>query len=396
MTTHPTPAERLLAILADEQAFESLPAEDVRADLASVGIDPTRCIAFARALAAGTGSPGGQLLGAIDMAEDEADEIARLESADIDEVRAQIPGGTAAAIAAEAHRQAGADSNIVAVRRRRHSRVLRWGGPAAGIAASVLLVVVVGVQFLDRNGQPMFEDTLSSTPAPIDDAPAAREYRADEAAEPRALFATPEAERRKRSADGDTKSEADQLAKQQGSETESLPAAPAPPPAGLLGNLDDERALAERETGALHRQQGAGAETTESLAGAEGFAALPDIADAPVEGKPVGDPGGRVAGGAAATVAAIIIVDDSQVPLAVQSQALPQPDLAARVDEARRLAGDRPVIALYRVAGPAGQQDFAQVPLELTMTQQMPAPMPLTQLLGPEAFEYDFLALPEE
>ena len=46
MTTHPTPAERLLAILADEQAFESLPAEDVRAELASVGIDPAHCIAF--------------------------------------------------------------------------------------------------------------------------------------------------------------------------------------------------------------------------------------------------------------------------------------------------------------------------------------------------------------
>ena len=254
MTTHPTPAERLLAMLEDEQAFETLPADDVRADLDAVGVDPAHCIAFARALAGGTDSPGGQLLGAIDLAEDAADEIARLESADIDAVRAQIPGASAAAIAAEARRRAGEDSNIVAIGPRRRSRILRWGGPAAGIAASVLLVVVVGVQFLDRNGRPMLEDTLSSTPAPIDDAPAAREYRADEAAEPRALFATPEAERRKRSADGDTKSGADQLAKQQGSETESLPAAPAPPPAGLLGNLDDERALAERDTGALRRQ----------------------------------------------------------------------------------------------------------------------------------------------
>jgi hypothetical protein len=393
MTTHPTPAERLLAMLADERAFETLPGEDVRAELDAVGVDPARCIAFAHALADGTGSPGGQLLGAIDVAEDEADEITRLESADIDEVRAQIPGSAAAAIAAEARRQAGADSNIVAIKRRRRSRVLRWGGPAAGIAASVLLIVVVGVQFMDRNGRPMFEDTRSYTAAPIDDAPAARESRADEAAEPRGLFGAYDTEERKRSADADL-TDTELLAKQQRREAETPAPAPAAPPAGLLGNVEQERAAAERDAGALLRQQGAG--TTESLAGTEEFAAKPDIAEAPAKEKPYGDLAGRVEGGAAATVAEIVIVDDSQVPLAVQSQALPRPDLAARVVEARRLAGDRPVIALYRVAGPAGQQDFVQVPLELAMTQQMPAPMPLTQLLGPEAFEYDFLAMPEQ
>ena len=173
--------------------------------------------------------------------------------------------------------------------------------------------------------------------------------------------------------------------------------APAAPAAGIVGNLNEELALAEKEADALLRQQGAGAEGAEPFAGTEGFAAEPGIREAPVAGKPDSDMGdlrgGRVA---AATIAAMVIVDTSQVPLAVQSQALPQPDLAARLDEARRLAGSRPVIALYRVAGPAGQQDFAQVPLELAMTQQLPAPLPLTQLLGPAAFEYDFLALPDE
>lgn len=396
MTTHPTPAERLLALLADDRALETLPADDVRAELDAVGADPARCVAFAKALAGGTGSPGGQLLGAIDMAEDEADEIARLESADIEEVRAQVPGGTAAAIAAETRRLAGADSNIVAVRRSRRSQVLRWGGPAAGIAASVLLVVVVGVQFLDRDGRPTFEDTLSYSAAPGDDAPAAEGYRADGATEPAERFAMPEAEIRKRSADADTTSDTDQLAKQQRSETESPPAAPAAPPAGLLGNLEDERAPAERDAGALRRQRSAGAEMADSPAETEAFAAEPGFSETPPEGKPYGDLGGGLESATSATVAAIVIVDDSQVPLAIQSQALPQPDLAARVDEARRIAGERPVIALYRVAGPAGRQDFAQVPLEIAMTQQMPAPLPLTQLLGPEAFEYDFLALPAE
>jgi hypothetical protein len=391
---HPTPAERLLALLGDEAAFETLPADDVRDDLAAVGVDPARCIALARALAGGTDSPGGRLLGAIDMAEDEADEIARLESADIDAVRAQIPGASAAAIAAEARRQAGEDSNIFAMKPRRRSRILRWGGPAAGIAASLLLVAVVGVQYLGRDVQPMFGDTRSRTTAPRDKISADEAQRVDEATEPPALYALPEAEKRKRSAEQDTKAVTDQLAKQERREMETP--APSAPAAGIAGNLSEELALADKADDALLRRQGAGAEVAEPLAEIEGFAAKPGIAGEPAEGKPDRDMGGLREGmGTAATVAAMVIVDTSQVPLEVQSQALPQPDLAARIEEARRLAGSRPVIALYRVAGPAGPQDFVQVPLEIAMTQQMPAPVPLTQLLGPAAFEYDFLVLPE-
>lgn len=392
---HPTPAERLLALLDDERAFEALPEDEVRKDLAAVGVDPGRCIAFARALAGGTDSPGGQLLGAIDLAENADDEIARLESADIDAVRVQIPGASAAAIAAEARRQAGEDSNIVAMKPRRHGRILRWGGPAAGIAASLLLVAVIGVQYLGREVQPMFGDTSSDATAERDKISADEAQRTDGAAEPSALYAAPEAEMRKRSADQDAKGATDRLANQERREMETpAPAAPSP---AITGNLNEELALADKNDDASLRQQGAGAEMAGSPAEAEGFAAKPGIADAPDAGRAGGDVGGlRKERAAVATVAAMVIVDKSQVPPAVQSQALPQPDLAARIDEARRLAGDRPVIALYRVAGPAGQQDFAQLPLELAMTQQMPAPMPLTQLLGPAAFEYDFLALPAE
>ena len=387
---HPTPAERLLALLEDEATFETLPAEDVRADLEAVGADPARCVAFARALAGGMDSPGGRLLGAIDLAEDAADEIARLESADIAAVREQIPGASAAAIAAEARRQAGEDSNIVAIKPRRRSRILRWGGPAAGIAASVLVLAVLGVRFLGPDGQPMFGETRSYTTGSADGSPAEQAFRADDAAEPPAFYAAPEAEERTRSAGQDTKGATDQLAKQRRREAEA--AVPSAPAAGIVGSLNEEPALADKDKGEA-LQRGAG---VEPLAETERFAAKPGIAEGSAEGKPGSDMGDlRQGKGAAATVAAMVIVDPSQVPLAVQSQALPQPDLAARVGEARRLAGSRPVIALYRVAGPEGQRDFAQVPLELTMTQQMPAPLPLTQLLGPAAFEYDFLALPE-
>ncbi|MDH3229529.1 MAG: hypothetical protein OEN55_07035 [Alphaproteobacteria bacterium] len=392
---HPNPAERLLALLEDEQAVETAPVDEVRADLDAVGVDPARCIAFARSLAGGSDSPGGQLLGAIDLAEDEADEIKRLESADIEAVRAQVPGASAAAIAAQARRQAGADSNIVAIQARRRSRVLRWGGPVAGIAASVLVVVVIGVRFLGPDGLPMFGETRSYMTGG-DESPAAEAYRADEAAEPAARYAAPEADRRKRSAERDTTGVTDQLAKQERRETEAPASAPAAPPAGIVGNLNEDLALSDRDD-KLPGRQDAGTLATEPQTAIEGFAAKPDVAEEATEGAPGGDVAGlREGSAAAATIAAMVIVDPSQVPLAVQSQALPQPDLAARIDEARRLAGSRPVIALYRVTGPAGRRDFAQVPLELAMTQQMPAPMPLTRLLGAAAFEYDFLALPTE
>ena len=379
---HPTPAERLLALLEDETAVETLPAADVRNGLDAVGIDPTRCIAFARALAGGTGSPGGRLLGAIDLAESEEDEIARLESADVEAVRAQIPVASAAAIAAAARRQAGADSNIVAMKPRRRSRILRWGGPAAGIAASLLVVAVVGLQFLESDRQGTSLD-LQPGVMPQAEAPAEAASRADEAPAPVARYAAPEAEKRKRSADTESAGVTDQFAKQEREAAEMQ--APAAPPAGLVGNLNEEPMLSDRGKDDTRMAAGSGAAQGDAPPTAEGLAARPET-DAKAAGRDM----------VAADIAAVVIVDPTQVPLAVQSQALPRPDLAARVDEARRLAGSRPVIALYRVAGPAGQQDFAQVPLEISKTQQMPAPLPLTRLLGPAAFEYDFLALPAE
>ncbi len=366
---HPTPAERLLALLEDEPALETLPADDVRAGLDAVGVDPARCVAFARALAGGTESPGGRLLGAIDLAEDEEDEIARLESADIEAVRARIPGASAAAVAAEARRQAGEDSNIVAMKPRARSRILRWGGPAAGIAASLLVVAVVGVQLMESDRQMVSNISGSS------DAPA--EGILEEAPAPIARNMAPEAEKRKQS-ETDSVAAIDRFAQQERERTEAQ--APEAPSMGLLGNESEDIALADRDTDDLRRAR---SERADAPAATEGYLAKPDS-------------GVAKSGRAAAAIAAMVIVDPSQVPLAVQAQALPQPDLAARIEEARRLAGSRPVIALYRIAGPAGRQDFAQVPLEVAMTQQMPAPGPLIQLLGPAAFEYDFLALPAD
>jgi len=374
---HPTPAERLLALLEDEQAFETLPAGEVRDELAGLGIDPSRCVAFARALAGGAGSPSARLLGAIDVADDDEDEIARLESADIEEVRARIPEGTAATIAAAARRQAGADSNVVAMKPRR-SRILRWGGPLAGIAASVLVAAVVTLQYLNPARQTASFEVDSYATAPRADLPAERETRADEA-DSVARDARPEAQKQKRAAPPEAGTDTEPLAKQEFREA----APPAPEAAGSrgFGIVNEEPALADRAADDLRARQPA-AEAEGAGAVSERLAAKPDTKGKPVGGIPA--------------IAATVILDPSQVSPAVQSQAVPQPDLAARIDEARRLAGNRPVIALYRIAGPAVRQDFAQVPLAPATTQQMPAPTPLTQLLGPAAQDYDFLALPSQ
>jgi len=376
---HPTPAERLLALLEDEQTVETLPAGEVRAELAGLGVDPSRCVAFARALAGGAGSPGARLLGSIDMAEEEEDEIARLESADIGEVRARIPEGSAATIAAAARRQAGADSNVVAMKPRR-SRILRWGGPLAGIAASVLVAAVLTLQYLNPARQTVSSEVESYATAPQVESPAEPATRADEA-DSLARDARPEAQNQRRAAPPGAAADTERLAKQEFRAAAPPAATPEAPASGLLGNVTEEPALADRPADDLRARQPA-AETEGAGAVSEQLAAKPDTKGKPVGGIPA--------------IAATVIVDPSQVSPAVQSQAVPQPDLAARIDEARRLAGNRPVIALYRIAGPAGRQDFAQVPLAPAMTQQMPAPTPLTQLLGPAAQDYDFLALPSQ
>ena len=123
MTTD-APARRLLALLTDEQAIETEPIAEVRADLAALGLDPSRAIASARRFAAGAASPAVALLGRIAKAEESDDEIRRLEHGEITAVRRGLEEGTTAATIANAQRVAGRDSNVVGLRRRRSRRLL--------------------------------------------------------------------------------------------------------------------------------------------------------------------------------------------------------------------------------------------------------------------------------
>lgn len=455
MNMHPTPAERLLSMLEEDGAVEALPADEVRAELTAFGVDPARSIAFAKSLARDGGSPGGRLMGALLAAEEEDEEIARIESADIGEVRARVHHGAAAAIAAEAHRKAGIDDNVVALgdkRRKRRRSLVVWGGPLAGIAASVLIVFFMGNAYLSSQRMNMeyniagnraeapdpempdpalegyarpgpdgsLSDELLALNAPPKPAPAARAKEKS--------FADSDAEA---PADGmlalnepapplaEKKSLAPAATEQSPRKQENFALAPEPePPLPLPSRKpkseSDEAADAKSDiTGDVATNDGR-AGIAARAANTKDMVETPDLpeivtpraralaeetAEAEIATAPSADLNssvGLLRNAEISEIAAALVVDPSRAPLQIQSPTMPAGGLEQRLGEARRLAGDRPVIALYTIATGAARQDFAQVPLQPGMAQTMPAPAPLVGLLGVEATEYDFIALPLE
>lgn len=416
MTVRPTPAERLLSMLEEAQTIDALSAEEVRDDLAAFGVDPAPSVAFARALARGDDSPGGRLMGAL-LAADDSDEIGRLESADIDDVCAQVDRGTAASVAAEARRNAGVLDNIVglAEKRRRRRRLIVWGGPLAGIAASLLVfAVIMGNAYLKKDEMQVAESITASKPDASDSvsntysSPSAEQ---DVREELRGQQAAPEAEpeppaKQKKLSDSGSSATGESLALNQ-----SPPASPSvekkTAPSAEAGAMPEKQEgfAAESEEPPLPRpseeqpaeRREAGEETAEDAENFESLLNTLPLDDEPVAGAP--PPESEVDSGLARSVEVaelddVLVVDPSRVPLLVQSQARAGGGLRQRLDEAQRLAGDRQVIALYRVRAGDRRRDYAQVPLQSGQTQQLAAPSPLIGLLGVEAGRYDFIPLP--
>ena len=319
MTTD-APARRLLALLADEQAIETEPIAEVRADLAALGFDPARAIASARRFAAGAATPAVALLGRIADAEEIDDEIRRLEQADIAAVRRSVEEGTTAAAIAKAQRAAGSDSNVVGLRRRR-SRQLLYGlcGVTAALAASLVLIVGLSTQQFSHPArmeapaestsivasQPVTRatDNLQARLQPAGNGPA----QSPEQEAP--LPATPQ-----QSADA----EAAARAKSEADENKAARFATQP-----------ESGLVDTRSQAAGAVAGAAGETnTEELRGG----ALANRIAAPF--------------GLDRPVAALLIVDPKLVPADLKQENYPAGNLLARLGDARRLAGDRPIAAL--------------------------------------------------
>lgn len=400
----PSAAERLLAMLDDRQAIESLSADEVRDDLVLLGLDPAPAIAFAKALAAGHDTPGGRLLGGIGAAEDVEEEIARIESAGIDQVRAAMPAGTAAAIAAEARRKAGTDSNIVGMQRRRRSRMWVWGAPTAGIAAS-LLVVIVGYEVLTVNYDSAPRQRVqraASPPAGESEAPTAARSPESSAAqpEPAPMFgmAVPEG----------VETEGEAIAKQTRRDAVTPPSEAAFDSEAREALADD---MAPANAGAADEgyyrlvpesperrlEKKTDEDSTESAGQASSDSGRSTV------GLPTAPPSAyqdELAGSAAVEagpmprVVAVLVVDERLAPESIQSQSLPPGRLADRLEDARQAAAGREVLALITLEGPDGPIDFVQVPLTSSLTQQLPPPSPIARLLGADAGAYDFIALP--
>lgn len=432
MNMHPTPAERLLAMLEDDASVETLPSREVRDGLAALGVDPARSISFARSLAGGGDSPGGRLMGALLAGEEEEDEIARIEAADIEEVKAQVAGGTAAAIAAEARRKAGLKDNVVglAEKRRKRRRLIIWGGPLAGIAASFLLFAVFMGDAYFGTKEMKIADYIAAeraeTRAPEMPDPAKEGYskpgpagslsdelltqglppeleRADRAKEKDFADAapTPEGEAfalnepQAEPPAAEMKRVAPAEAENRLQKQEEPAMAPAAPGAGAVAE-SEETIVADNDKAETMTNAGALAEQPAVVA--------PPVATAPVGGvevvaKPAPDAGltaGRAYQVEISEIEAVLVVDPSQASMQVQSQALPTGGLEARVEEALKLAAGRPLIALYTIATGDARRDFAQVPLQTGLTQQLAAPPPLVGLLGVQASQFDFIALPEK
>ena len=307
------PARRLLARLADEQAIEIEPIAEVRADLAALGVDPARAVALARRLASGAASsPAAALLDRIAQADDGDEEIRRLEQAELAAVRKRLGAEGAASAVAHAQRAAAPTAKVVPLRRRRR---LLYGlsGLAAALAASVVLIVGLSSRQLSHAPVPASSaptSTVASQPAaPQTDSVQARMQPSSNGAAPPAEQQVSRSAAPQLSADAESavraKSEADEKAKDVASQPASLADAPQQTAGSVAGQTNEEDLRGGAQANLI---------------------AQPFGLDRPVT--------------------ALLIVDPRLVPADLRQERYPIGNLAARLVDARRLAGGRPIAAL--------------------------------------------------
>jgi len=306
------PARRLLARLADEQAIEIEPIAEVRADLAALGVDPARAVALARRLASGAASsPAAALLDRIAQADDDDEEIRRLEQAELAAVRKRLGAEGAASAVAHAQRAAAPAAKVVPLRRRRR---LLYGlsGLAAALAASVVLIIGLSSRQLSYQAPRQ----VSATPVVAGQPTQSETDSVQARMQPSSNGAAPPAEQQvsrsaapQLSADAESavraKSEADEKAKDVASQPASLADAPQQTAGSVAGQTNEEDLRGGAQANLI---------------------AQPFGLDRPVT--------------------ALLIVDPRLVPADLRQERYPIGNLAARLVDARRLAGGRPIAAL--------------------------------------------------
>ena len=142
--------------LYQDVAIESLPIEEVKADLERLGVDSTLPIELAKRLAEGDADdPATALLRKLEEADEIDAEIADLESAPIDEIRSNLPEALAEQAGAIAKERSGGGeagetrttedvekTNVAPIKRWRLAS-FGWSGSLVGVAASVALFIAV-------------------------------------------------------------------------------------------------------------------------------------------------------------------------------------------------------------------------------------------------------------
>jgi hypothetical protein len=276
---------------------------------------------------------------------------------------------------------------VVGIQPRRRSRVLLWGGPLTGIAASILLVMV-GLSYMNQELVGSIDGgtgELVAAKAPVlekkSPAPGERAEESEFIMLERENYRDDEAGKRGK----------DELGLFSGKPKSDVPAQAPAKVSAPIGDMAESLTRSFESADESITARARGGETAGAPAPAASEADT-DIAGGALD--PAGFADRRLAKQIAPGLAAMLIVNESLAPAALRARTLPEGGLAGRLEQARRLAGDRPVIALMSVESAAGRRDFAQVPLMPRMTQQMAPPPPLAGLLGDEARQYDFIELP--
>lgn len=129
----------LAAAFDDADAIETRPIEEVRAELAALGVDPAVSIRLAEKLRSGGESPATRLLNKLERLDDVDAEIEAFETGDIDDLGTNLPTDQAELVQVSqspggASRRTGGAGRV---------SFLGWGGSLIGIAACLFLYIAV-------------------------------------------------------------------------------------------------------------------------------------------------------------------------------------------------------------------------------------------------------------
>lgn len=388
---------QMMVALDDADAIETRPIEAVNADLERLGVDPSGCTALARSLSQSKKAPAGRLLDRLEEADDIAAEIDSLERVGIDEVRMAVPGGKAAAIAADAKRRAGQPSNVTPFKRWRLP-VLGAGSSLMAIAACLVLFVAIRPDQLDRTEPQAVQeadvgvsvDDLADQ-AFVEEERASKERPESSAIEQRSFARSSAAERER--PDTDTNA------------------------AFALGRLEEavdgrrQAAMPDTTSKSAPNLLPEGVRQMETVTVAPSPSEAPPLPKAmPVQPSPAGrdEPAARIpeqtavqhpwetgAVGLPDDITALFVVEPDQMPAALEAKAyaLPDGDLGERLPQATDAVGARTIVALISFMREGETIDAAVV-----MGTSALAPMALNTLAEPaptldDPFHQDFLLI---